>query len=109
LVDNPGKHSSRIRYRLRNALYTETINPISLEIVGDVVKRIAELGTEARRSHNDGNRNQRSNEAVFDSSCAGFIMDKMCNYVRHFNLPANGAREFLVKSCCERHNLIVKI
>ena len=55
---------------LGNAPYTEMLNPRSLEIIGDVVKRAAEVGTEGRRSHNDRNRDQRCNKAVFDDGYA---------------------------------------
>lgn len=49
------------------------INPLASEVIVYVSEGVVEAFTNAAYSRDNNNRNQRSDEAVFDRGCAAFL------------------------------------
>ena len=47
-------------------------------LVLDITKRAGNLTTKALSSRDDANGNQGGDQTVFDSGCAGFVLEETC-------------------------------
>ena len=56
--------------------------------VADVVERLADISTERPGTPNDGDRNQRGDQAVLDGGGTGFIPKKSLHKRAHSHLSA---------------------